>query len=238
MNQKAAERLDKEVRTEGLVGVFLLLMTLVMFVYRAGQSNATVPNGIADTALMGLHNAKADLHKLFDEKNSEHDLTVLRRRTTFGWDFVPAWMLYIFFLHRVMVMCRPSARRIWWGVVLILVSTWVVNTWLNDYLAAADRQKAISDYVLNRIVFMGQLKWVFLFLDALLCALYLLDRPLILRVGAVILAGCSVVALVSIPLVSGLVIPYCVLGLFFAFSGICILLLFNPQLLYVQMKGA
>ena len=233
MNQKAAERLDKEVRTEGLVGVFLLLMTLVMFVYRAGQSNATVPNGIADAALMGLHNAKADLQKLFDEKNSEHDLTVLRRRTTFGWDFVPAWMLYIFFLHRVMVMCRPSARRIWWGVVLILVSTWVVNTWLNDYLAAADQQKVFSDDVLNRIVFMGQVKWMFLFLDALLCALYLLDRPLILRVGAVILAGCSVVALFSIALVSGLVIPYCVLGLFFAFSGVCILLLFNPQLLYV-----
>ena len=238
MNQKAAERLDKEVRTEGLVGVFLLLMTLVMFVYRAGQSNATVPNGIADTVLMGLDNAKADLQKLFDEKHSEHDLTVLRRRTTFGWDFVPAWMLYIFFLHRVMVMCRPSARRIWWSVVLILVSTWVGNTWLNDYLATADQQKVISDYELNRIVFMGQLKWVFLFLDALLCALYLLDRPLILRVGAVILAGCSVVALFSIALVSGLVIPYCVLGLFFAFSGICILLLFNPQLLYVQMKGA
>src|SRR5207244_3656807 len=207
-------------------------MTLCMFVYRAGQSNATVPNGIADTALMGLHNAKADLQKLFDEKNSEHDLTVLRRRTTFGWYFVPAWMLYIFFVHRVMVMCRPSARRIWWSVVLILVSTWVGNTWLNDYLAAADRQKVISDDVLNRIVFMGQLKWVLLFLDALLCALYLLDRPLILRFGAVILAGCSVVALFSIPLVSGLVIPCCVLGLFFAFSGICILLLFNPQLLY------
>ncbi len=236
MDRKAAESLDRAVRSEGLVGVFLLLFTLVMFVYRAGPLNANVHNGIADTALVGLHNAKTDLQSLFEEKNSEHDLTLLRRRTTFGWDFVSAWMLYIFFLHRVIVICRPSARRITWGVILILVFTWMVNAWLNDYLAA-DSQKVLTDAELNRIVFMGQLKWVFLFLDALLCSLYLLDRPLILRVGAVILAACSVVALFSMGFVSGLVIPYCVLGLFFAFSGICILLLFNPQLLYVQPKG-
>ncbi len=120
---------------------------------------------------------------------------------------------------------------------MIVAFTWMVNTWLNDHLAAADRQKVLTDAELNRIVFMGQLKWMLLFLDAFLCALYLLDRPLILRVGAVILAACSVVAIFSMGFPSGLVIPYCVLGLFFAFSGICILLLFNPQLLYVQPKG-
>jgi hypothetical protein len=229
---KAAEDLERTVRSEGLVGVFLLLLTLVMFVYRAGPSNVNVHTGIADSALMGLHNAKADLQTLFDEKYSEHDLTLLRRRTMFGWDFVPAWMFYIFFLHRVIVMCRPSARRIAGVVILILTFTWMVNAWLNDYLAQADRQKVLTDVELNRIVFMGQVKWMFLFLDVFLCALYLLDRPLILRVGAVILAACSVVALFSIGFGSGLVIPYCVLGLFFAFSGICILLLFHPQLLY------
>jgi hypothetical protein len=90
----------------------------------------------------------------------------------------------------------------------------------------------VTDAELNRIVFFGQAKWGFLFLDAFLAGLELLFTPQILRVGGVILAISGVVGFVSIGVPSGMVVSYGVLGIFLAFSGISILLLFSPQLLY------
>jgi len=233
-DRQKRKKLDAEIRTQGLVGVLLLLTTLGAMIYQARTADVNGHKGIADTALVAFENAKADLQSLFDGKDLEHNLMLLKRRMTFGSDFVPAWMIFIIFLHRVLTKSRPGARRSLLNACLILLATLGVNAFLTSALAAADHQAVLTDATLNGIYFDGQLKWMFLFLDAFLCGLYLFNSPLILRIGAVILTGSSAIGMASVAIPFGLLIPYCVLGLFIAFSGIGILLLFSPQLLYTE----
>ena len=96
-DRRKRKKLDAEIRTQGLVGVLLLLTTLGAMIYQARAADVNGHKGIADTALVAFENAKADLQSLFDGKDLEHNLMLLKRRMTFGSDFVPAWMFSLFF---------------------------------------------------------------------------------------------------------------------------------------------
>ena len=93
-DRQKLEKLDADIRTQGLVGVLLLLTTLGAMIYHARTADVNIHKGIADTALVAFENAKTDLQSLFDGKDLEHNLMRLKRRMTFGSDFVPAWMIY------------------------------------------------------------------------------------------------------------------------------------------------
>jgi hypothetical protein len=231
MTPEASNELNKAIRSQGLVGVTLLLVTMVMFVYRTGTADGKRHGSVAETARVALETGQSDLQGLFNERGPERNIALLKKYTTFGWDFVPAWMIFILFLQRIIVNYGPSARRYLWTALGVVVLTIFANVALNGFIATAERQ-AITDAELNRIVFFGQLKWSLLFLDALIAALQLYLTPPILLVGAIILGTSSLAAFFSEGVPSGLFVSYGVLGIFFAFAGISILLLFEPQLLY------
>ena len=70
-----------------------------------------------------------------------------------------------------------------------------------------------------------------LFLDALLGGFCLFKSPPVVRIGAVILAVSSLAGFAGMVIPFPVLMPYCVLGLFMGFTGLSILLLFNPQFL-------
>jgi hypothetical protein len=125
----------------------------------------------------------------------------------------------------------PAARKYVWCALFVVLFTLFADAQLNRYIATAERQ-AVTDAEWDRILFFGQIKWALLFLDALMVAFPLFLTPSILLVGAVILAASSLTAFVRMAAPSGLFVSYRVIGIFFAFAGINILLLFQPQLLY------
>jgi hypothetical protein len=65
--------------------------------------------------------------------------------------------------------------------------------------------------------------------------LYLFVTPRILQIGAVVLVGSAAAGIISMAAPAAAAMPYCVLGVFAGFSGICLLLLFNPPLLYMKL---
>jgi hypothetical protein len=230
MSSQTSGEIVRDIRTQGLVGVLLLLVTLVMFVYRTGAVDGQRYKGVVVSAGVALEAAGSNLQGLFDADGSARNIALLKKHATFGWDFVPAWMVFIFFLQRVIMRSRPSYR---WGSLVacfIVIFTLFSNRWLNDYIATAERQ-AVTDAEWNRIVFFGQIKWIFLFLDAFITGANLFLTPAILRVGGILLAASCCLALVGLAMPSGLLVSYCVVALFLAFSGVSILLLFQPQLL-------
>jgi hypothetical protein len=230
MSSQTSSEIVRDIRTQGLVGVVLLLVTLVMFVYRTGAVDRQSYKGIAVSAGVALEAAGSNLQGLFDAQGSERNIALLKKHATFGWDFVPAWMVFIFFLQRAIMRSRPSYR---WGLLVacfVVIFTLFSNRWLNGYIATAEQQ-AVTDAEWNRILFLGQIKWSFLFLDSFLIGLNLFLTPAILRVGGILLAASCGLAFVGFATPSGLLVSYCVAGLFLAFSGISILLLFQPQLL-------
>src|SRR6266403_2591178 len=91
------------IRTQGLIGVAVLLLTLGTMTYHVRPVDVNVHQNIAADALIGLGNAKADLQNLFNTTSLEHNLTLLRRHVTFGHDFVPGWMLFMLFLYRALM---------------------------------------------------------------------------------------------------------------------------------------
>src|SRR5947209_4296213 len=99
------------IRTQGLIGMAVLLVTLGTMTYHARQTDINIHQNIADNVLTAFGNAKADLETLFNTKSFEHNLTHLRRLTTFGQDFIPAWMVFILFLHRALAVFWPGSRR-------------------------------------------------------------------------------------------------------------------------------
>src|SRR4051812_27899344 len=86
------------IRTQGLIGMFVLFMTVVTMIYHARPVDASVHQNTADSVLIALGDARADLENLFAGTALEHNLTLLRRYATFGHDFIPGWMLFIMFL--------------------------------------------------------------------------------------------------------------------------------------------
>jgi hypothetical protein len=235
MTSQTSVEMEKDIRTQGLIGVILLLITLVMFVYRTGVVDGQSYKGVAVSAGVALQAARSNVQGLFDEQGSERNIALMKKRATFGWDFVPAWMCFIFFLQRVILRWRPSGTRGLWCAGLILIFTFITNNLLAGYIATAERQ-AVTDAEWNRIVFFGQVKWAFLFIDAFLAGLSLFLTPPILRVGAILLAASACGAFVGFAIPSGLLVSYCVVGMFLAFTGISMLLLFQPQLLFWEAK--
>jgi hypothetical protein len=225
------------IRTQGLIGMAVLLLTLGSMTYRARSVEANVQQNIADAALAGLGNAKADLQSMFDSASLEHNLELLRRHATFGHDFVPGWMLFITFLYRALMVSRPAARHTYVAAGVILVATWVTNAFVTSALDRASQQPVVTDAMLRGVYFQAQLKWIFFFFDAFLCGFYLFMSPLVVRIGAVILVVSSSAGMVCMAIPFGLLMPYCVLGLFVGFTGLSILLLFNPQLFVPPLRA-
>src|SRR5262245_54046431 len=70
------------IRTQGLMGIVVVLITLGMMTYHARPTDATVHQNISANFLVALGNANADLQTLFNTTSFEHDRAVLRRLTT------------------------------------------------------------------------------------------------------------------------------------------------------------
>jgi hypothetical protein len=231
MTSKTDVESNRDIRTQGLFGIALLVVTVVLFVYRTGGADGIRYNTVVETTRAAVQTAQSDLQALFEEDGRERNVALLKKHVMFGWDFVPAWMFFIYFLQRAIFTVRRHAARYMWVALFTALLTLLANQWLNGYIATAERQ-TVTDAEWNRIVFFGQVKWGFLFLDGLIAALELFLTPLILRVGGIILAVSAVVGFTSMGVPSGLGVSYGVLGIFVAFFGICILLLFYPHLLY------
>jgi hypothetical protein len=225
---------DRDIRTQGLVGVLLLLVTLGGIIYHAWADGAHT--SFADAAVAGFQDGKADLHSLFNSKDSERNLPRLRRRSMFGSDFAMAWMGFAYFLLRTMRAFRPIPPRLLMTVGLTFAFALLARSIMLSDLADAEHQAVIADAMLNSINFLATTKWMLLFMDAFLCGLVLLETPLILRVGGVILASASAAGMICMAVPSGPPMPYCVLMVLSAFSGICILLLFHPQLAHMKFN--
>jgi len=56
----------------------------------------------------------------------------------FGWDFVCGCMIFIVFLQRVIVKCRPDAGRALRCAVLIVIFAVAVNASLKGFIATAE----------------------------------------------------------------------------------------------------
>jgi hypothetical protein len=205
-------------------------------VYHARPADANVHQNTADAVLVALGDAKGDLQSLFDGTSLEHNLALLRRHATFGHDFIPGWMLFILFLYRALMFSRRGFRHVYFAAGFILLATWATNSFLTTALGEADRQAAVTDAMLTGIYFQRKLKWIFFFSDALLGGFCLFKSPPVVRIGAVILAVSSLAGFAAMVIPFPGVMPYCVLGLFMGFTGLSILLLFNPQFLLPSIE--
>ena len=234
IDREISNEWDRGIRTQGLIGVLLVLVTLGAIIYHAWADGAHT--GFADAAVAAFQNGKADLRSLFESNDSERNLGPLRRRSMFGSDFTMAWMGFVYFLFRVMRAFRRIPPRLLIAVGVTFAFTLAARSIMQSNLDDAGHQAVITDATLNSINFMAKSKWMLLFMDALLCGVLLIETPLILRVGGLILAGASAAGIVCVGVPLGPPMPYCVLTVFSAFSGICILLLFHPQLAYMKFN--
>jgi hypothetical protein len=167
IDQEISNEWDRDIRTQGLVGVLLLLVTLGGIIYHAWADGAGT--SFADTAVAAFQNGKADLHSLFDSNDSERNLAPLRRRSMFGSDFAMAWMGFAYFMLRTMRTFRPIPPRLLITVGLTFAFTLVARSIVQSNLTDAEHQAVITHAMLNSINFLAKTKWMLLFMDALVC---------------------------------------------------------------------
>jgi hypothetical protein len=64
----------------------------------------------------------------------------MKKWAAFGSDFVTAWMIFIFFLQRIIVNYGPGARKYVWCALFVVIFTLSADALLNRYIATAERQ--------------------------------------------------------------------------------------------------